>query len=841
MKHESYPFPSPPTSFIGRMEEIDEIGTLLADSDCRLLTLIGPGGIGKTRLAVQAASRCREEFADGVCFVPLQSASTSDYAVSAVADSLGVSLSGQTEPITQICSHLGARELLLLLDNFEQLLSEYGANLVVQILDAAPAVTLLVTSREALNLAEEWRYPVHGMPVPDLDVVEDADTYSAVQLFVERARRVRPDFSLERERAGVVRICRLVDGMPLALELAASWTRTMQCSMIVDEIQHNIEFLATSLRNVPDRHRSMRAVFEQSLKLLSTEERSAFKRLSVFRGGFDREAAEAVTGASLSILSSLVDKSLLQWERDGRYQMHELLRQCAADHLTGESGEEVEARDAHCAYYAEFMHERFDALVRGGRQREAIQEIATELDNVRAAWKWALQQDDIQALHKSLSVLSNFYEFQARYREALGVFDNAVAHLDGADAEVSGERGIVLADLSTHLGWMYIRLGRLERADAVLTRSRHLFATLERTPVPGLGTEPLTALGVLSLTEGEYEQAAERGKQARRLSRERDDPYNEQVALYVLTNAAYATGDNAAASRHAERAYALSQETGNRWFMAYVLNQLGDIAQAQGDYEQAAQHYRAGYEIREAFGDPEGMAIARARLGEIALAQEEFDDAEECYRRSLDIYRDIGDSGGLATAYEGLGRVAVARGEIATARDHLAQALKIATEIHYVPRLLSVLISAAELFLTCGQWRHGADLLAAVGTHTAGGSESETRVRRLLDEIHVSPSDTGANTETLEELAVRVHRELRALDEPAPLDDTSEQLLVEPLTPREREVLELIAAGLTNKAIAEELVLSVGTVKWYTGEIYSKLNVGNRTEAVTRARELDIL
>lgn len=838
MKHESYSLPSPPTSFIGRTEEVGEVGTLLTDSDCRLLTLVGPGGIGKTRLAVQAASKHQADFADGVRFVSLQSASTPEYCISAIADTLSVSFSGQTDPLAQVCSYLGTKDLLLLLDNFEQLLSEDGANVVAQILDVAPAVTLLVTSREALNLAQEWRYPVRGMPMPKDDT--NADTFSSVQLFVDRARRVRPNFSLEQERGDVVRICRLVDGMPLALELAASWTRTMQCSMIADEIERNIEFLETTLRNVPDRHRSMRAVFEQSWNLLSTEERSAFKRLSVFRGGFDRETAEAVAGASLTTLSSLVDKSLLQWEYDGRYQIHEVLRQCAAEHLTDGSDEGIEARDAHCAYYAEFMHERFDDIVRGGRQRAAMQEIVTELDNVRAAWQWALQQGNVEALRNSVPVLSNFYEFQARYLEALDAFERAVTHLDGTDAEVTGERGIVLAELLTHLGWMYIRLGKLDRADTVLTRSRHLFSSLERMPIPGLGTEPLTALGVLALTEGEYVQAIEHGKRARRLSRERDDPYNEQVALYVLTNAAFATGDYDVASRHAERAYALAQETDNRWFMAYVLNQLGDLAQARGDYEQAAQHYRAGYDIREVFGDPEGMAIARAGLGEIALAQEEYDDAEECYRHSLDIYRDIGDSGGLATAYEGLGRVALARGEMAAACDHLGQALEIATEIHYVPRLLSVLISATELFLACGKRQRSADLLAAVGLHTTDGSESETRARRLLDEIDISPSNK-ANAEGLEGLAVRVGRELLALDTPAPSDDRSEQPLVEPLTPREREVMELIAAGLTNKAIAQELVLAVGTVKWYTGEIYGKLNVDNRTEAVARARELELL
>ncbi len=328
--------------------------------------------------------------------------------------------------------------MLLLLDNFEHLLStptsdpapellldsmgldgeaavpqsppQTGINwrveLLSDILTAAPGVKFLVTSREVLNLQEECLYHVDGLPYPELppasspqeegsipkDSGEDwgwLEEYGAVQLFVERARRVRRDFSLFDEAADVVRICRLVEGVPLAIELAASWAKTMPCSAIAAEIQRNLDFLATSLRNVPDRQRSMRAIFDQSWQLLTQKERDVFKRLSVLRGSFSREAAERIAGASLAILSALVDKSLMRTESRARYHIHELLRQYAALQLAQSPEDIARVYDLHCTYYADFLRSRQEEMF-SSRQREMTAEIKAELDNIRAAWNWAV-------------------------------------------------------------------------------------------------------------------------------------------------------------------------------------------------------------------------------------------------------------------------------------------------------------------------------------------------------------------------------------------------------------------------------------------------------------------
>src|SRR5262245_10163992 len=348
--------PHAATPFVNRDRETAEIAHRLKNADCRLLTLVGPGGIGKTRLAIRVAADCDDQFDDGVYFAPLQPLDSSEFIVSAIIDVVSPQSRSGGDLKHQLLQYLREKALLLVLDNFEHLLD--GAELLTEILKTAPEVKLLVTSREALNLQEEWRYSVTGLQYPDTTASEQPEAYSAVQLFVERVRQVRGDLSLVDEQVAVVQVCRLVEGMPLALELAAGLARILPTDEIASEIQRSLDFLSTSLRDVPQRHRSITAVFEQTWRRLSDEERSVFSALSVFSGGFRREAAEAVAGVSMRVLSDLVDKSLLTHEPSGRYQIHELLRQYAQTRLETMSEETLRIHNLHAAYYAHFLYER---------------------------------------------------------------------------------------------------------------------------------------------------------------------------------------------------------------------------------------------------------------------------------------------------------------------------------------------------------------------------------------------------------------------------------------------------------------------------------------------------
>jgi predicted ATPase/DNA-binding CsgD family transcriptional regulator len=839
--------PSQPTPFFGRQFEIAEIAQRLADPNCRLLTLTGAGGIGKTRLAIRTAAQVLDSFADGVWFVSLQSVSSSELLLTTMADVLGVPFAASTDLKAQLRNYLSDKDILVLLDNLEQLLAGGGADQLPDLLQASPALKLLVTSREALKLQEEWVYPIGGMPIPTSDQVGNLESYGVIQLFVERAKQVCGDFPLADQQASVVRVCQLVEGVPLAVELAASWTHVLHCDAIAAEISRSLQFLHTHLRNIPDRHRSMQAVFEQSWQLLDLEERSVFARLAVFRGGFGREAAEQVAGASLPILATLVRKSLLRLEADGRYQIHELLRQYAEEQLNHASSEDlIHTRHQHAAYYLTFLSDR-DADMNGGRQLQATTEIAAELDNVRAAWLWAVERRDISGLVRATNALYMFYQFRSRYVEGAQLWERAVQGL--SDKSLAAHPDAVL--LLYELGMFCVRLGQLEQAQMLLKRCQTVCHDLGEPPRHGRSSDPRMGLGLMATLRGDYAEAQQLVEQARQTSIQSGHLGNQRTADYYLAGIYLAQGQYQAAQRHADAAYAVAKDTQDHWFMAYCLNELGNAARALGAYKQAQRHYDASYALRQEFDDQEGMAVALAYLGAVALLQGNIETAEDRYRQSLAIYRDINDQGGLVTALDGLGQVRYARGQIQAAAQHFRQALQIATTAQFTALRLSLLVSIGHFLLQSGRRHPGLTALLFVQQHPAAIHVARDHAQRLLEPYRDRmPPQTAKQNQLpdLETLTTSLQAELAALEAQhqveSPTSRTAQppaQPLIEPLTRREHELLQLLAGGLSYQEIAEKLTIAVGSVKSHSHNIYAKLGVRNRVQAISRAAELGLL
>jgi predicted ATPase/DNA-binding CsgD family transcriptional regulator len=837
-------FPIQPTPFIGREDELAAILEQLGDPTCRLLSLIGPGGIGKTRLAIEAGRSKAGDYRNGAFYVNLLPVREVDMLWTAIADGIGFSLSGQDEPDEQLLDYLSERELLLVLDDLEHLID--GVDLIAKLLGATPHLKLLVSSRESLNLQGEWLFPVGGLPYPSGGFKGNIDAFDAVHLFASHAKKIRPDFSLEDEASDALRICQLVEGMPLALEIAASWIKTLRCASIASEIENSIEFLTSSMRDVPQRHRSMQAVFDQTWEMLDQREKIVFQQLSVFRGGFDHLAAGQIAGAGLPVLSGLVDKSILRLEPDGRYHIHELTRQYAEGKLQRAPEETEGTQERYGLYYLGYLHDRQDDLM-GGRQSQATLEIKGELENVRAAWKWAVDLERVDEIERGVMAFSLFCQYQGRYLEGRDALRQAVALLRPRSA--SRRDDLALASTLCDLGFILIRLGQLDEAERVALESLELIEKHDAPPLLAQRLDPLIPLSIITSTRGDYDQAARLGEQALRRSETQKQKWNRQFAHYLLARAALPRGEYETAAAHAQQSCDISERNGDRWFMAYCLNELGNVASALDDHAAAKGYFQASYELRKEFGDPEGMAVALNRLGEIKLRQGEYAQAGGYFQQGEAIYREINDKGGLAASLHGLAQVSAAQGDLHAAQKGYHRALQIASRIQYYSLATAILIGIARLYIQAGDADGGIEILSTVENHVASEFETRELARRMridVQEKHPAGLSGGEKLhegeENLGELISRLIVQFPMMELEAEVGAPPvEQPLIDPLTGRELEVLQLIARGLTNQEIAETLVISTGTAKWYTSQIYSKLGVRKRTQAVALARELGLL
>jgi predicted ATPase/transcriptional regulator with XRE-family HTH domain len=727
------------TPFVGRSVELRRITERLTRSECRLLTLIGPGGIGKTRLAIQTAHKITG-FADGIFYISLAPLLSAEYLPLAIAQALEVSIPGSADPQAQLISQLAAREVLLVLDNFEHLLD--GASLVGEILEAAPRVRMLVTSREQLDLHGEWLVPITGMALPQNGEGSDYNRYDAVQLFMETAQRVDPDFALDDHWRDVVHICRMVEGNPLGIELAAAQLLVLPCSEIAQRLQHSLDVLASSFRNVPERHRSMRALFEHSWNMLTDDQQTVLARLSVFRGGFMLEAAGQVAGAEGIVLAALVEKSLVRVDGEGRYSLHELLRQYAAEKLTADPALQAATEQAHSACFADFLFEREEAL-RASTVQSAMQEIDAERQNVHAAWQHALAHRLTRDLEKSVNTFQHYCIARAYFHEGQLAYQGIVSKFEAlADHDEAAQRMLTLA--LSRLAHFQFAGGDVSQARGMVERSLSMAHAL------GWREEEALALGIMGLCAYSVEEAIRLFEQALELRRAYQYKAGISDVCQNLGLAAAGQGRYEDAAQYFHEALTIAEESGDAWGSNVCLYYLGRIATLTGDIPEAARCLSEALAICKRHDFRLGIVENGVEIGMLSVWKlGDYATAIPLLRDSLDLFREFGPRPWRTTnilIY--LGTASCAMGAPAEAHAYLHEALGIA---HNMPSgrritIVEVLVHLGLLFAHTGQTNEALNLLHTATRAVESGDLTEREAHPVaLQEIRIRIEEVMAS------------------------------------------------------------------------------------------------
>ena len=630
--------PTTSTTFIGRETEIQRLSALLDDPACRCLSLVGQGGIGKTRLALALAHHKRGDYEDGVWFIALQPLQSLNDILAALLDTF--QLQPNPDSHNQIMGYLSGKNMLLILDNFEHLL-DYTP-FVSNLLDSASGIKVLNTSRERLHLREEWVRQISGLDFPQDQQASSTDASDAVQLFADRAQRVHDDFSLTAELDNVIRICQTVEGMPLAIELAVTWLSILPCAALANRIQNNLDLLAAKIRDVPDRHKSVRAAFDTSWSLLTIEERGVFTKLAVFRDGFTLQAAESVAGATLISLSSLVDKSLVHMHTAGRFDMHELLRQYAMLQLEA-TDQAKSTRQAHCEFYISFLHQR-EQDIKGRRQLEAWQEIASDFENIRAAWSLAVNLRDNAAIERGAECLYMYAALQCSIPIYNELFPQAAERLAPQGQEAPSPTWSRVMVRSTFHDRSKSWLPMLNQALRLARQSKD---------VKEIGRSQ-SALAHLYVNLKRFTEALVFYNQCLNVYQHIGDPYHIADTLRGISQCHYSLGNIHIAETSNQQSLELCQNARDILGEYWCRNIQSQLWLLSGDYAGASQALLEGFTLMQTYVPPDKFGVLMARIlrwhhvshGLIVLLQGDI-AAAQAHRQALiklgiDLTQDIG-------------------------------------------------------------------------------------------------------------------------------------------------------------------------------------------------------
>jgi len=642
--------------------------------------------MGKTRIALASSEhqlsitertngKLEARFPQGVYFVPLAPLESPRSIVPAIAESLNIQIEsgkgkeigagGETRsPKKQLLDYLRSKRLLLIMDNFEHLLE--GAGLLNEILDSAPEVKILVTSRERLHLKGEHLFPLLGMKFPDLGKIKtstgvDRKAYSALALFLQSAQRIQPDFTItDEDLVDVTSICCLVGGMPLGIELSASWVNLLTMNEIAKEIQRSLDFLETRLRDIDVRHRSMRAVFNSTWERMSNSERDLFIRLTVFHGGFTREAAQEVAGASLNLLGDLSNRSLLQFDRvRGTYEMHELLRQFGVERLAQDPEKENTVRHKHSTYYCHLLSQ-LETSLKGSQHVDAMAEVEADFENITAAWKWAVEQGQIELITMVLEAMDFYYEYSGRWEEGERAFREAAERLPASQSVNTLRLRVRLNNIVAS----YIPLKRMDEGKVLTETNRELLET------PALAQE-----------DTRFEEA------------------------HLLTIIGEMKNDPKEEHRQHQHAYDLFKSLNDHWWTAILLRKLGAACQSLGDIEGGIDKAEKSLAIYRELGFEKGITLALNTLSALLVHSMDWDNADRCLQESLKISKEMDDQLTLGWTLLFVGFLREYQGLFADACSVFNESIAINEELGFTFRTVYANIELARVHNHFGEYQ----------------------------------------------------------------------------------------------------------------------------------------
>lgn len=720
---------APVNAFVGRGDELRALHHLLAAPGARLITLTGPGGIGKTRLAQQAAAEHIDYYLGGVWYVTLTPLDDAADITPAIIAALRILPAGAESPLQTLVNYLRQREALLILDDFEHVLTSANLAAVARLLAETQRLRILVTSRTRLQLQSEQVVAIDGLPYPA--AVADSATaakFAAVELFVRRARQQDATFALTAATAPLVaQISQAVDGMPLALELAAAWTPTLTLGEILSEITRGSDILTSTMHDAPQRHRSLRAVCASSWRMLSPAEQAVYAGAAIFRGGSAAAAAQAVVDATPQTLARLMNASLLRRTDDGRYRRHPLLLQFAVEQLQSQPDRYAAIARRHIAYFAALLHGQTAALY-GAGQPDALNAVRQELDNIRQAWQLATAATDFAFFDQTVDALLLIFDIAGLIHLARDLCVTASATLTAA-AHTPWER-TVAARVQAMAGAFEFRVGAFAQARDLTATALAALRSEEAAPWC-LGHAHIFlggayfGLGDLAQTLVEFHRALEAYTAA-------GSAWGRATALGNIAEMHMIGGDEAAALDFATRAQAIAEPTGNAYLLTHNTYRLAVLLAGAGDYSAAQRYQRASLHYAEQLSYTSGVGMATASLGDIAFATGDYAASAREFAEAVELHRATGNWMDEARCLVRQAEATLALGEVESCRSLLHAALRKALHADAAAVQMDALLLTARLWLAQGRDDEAAALLHHVAGAAAGAPATRTAAAELL-------------------------------------------------------------------------------------------------------------